>query len=99
MVLFCGCVFEEDTAETTSSEKATTEQAEQTTATEKISFEFEEIYDSGDVGGGYTYYRDTVTDVMYIWRWSTNRGGLTEMSDPETGMPLKYERYKQLASE
>lgn len=39
------------------------------------------------------YYRDIVTDVMYVRCYSS---GLTEMSDPETGLPLTYTRYLEL---
>lgn len=39
------------------------------------------------------YYRDTVTDVMYI-RWqSNNEGGLTVMMDPYTKGPLTYDNW------
>ena len=44
------------------------------------------------------YYRDTVTDVMYACYHCLNAGGLTEMSDPETGLPLTYTRYLELQS-
>ena len=58
-------------------------------------FQMETLYDTR-IGGGFCVYRNTVTDVLYLWRWSANRGGLTEMSDPETGLPLTYERYTEL---
>lgn len=61
-----------------------------------VSFGMEELYDSGIVGSGFVIYRDTVTDVMYLWKWSNSRGGLTEMSDPETGLPLTYTRYCEI---
>lgn len=42
------------------------------------------------------YYRDIKTDVMYIFFYSVNEGGVTVMYDPETNAPLKYSRYKAL---
>lgn len=63
---------------------------------DSVLFHMEPLY-TIQMGGGFEYYRDTVTDVMYIWYWSMERGGLTEMTDPETGFPLTYERYKELA--
>lgn len=42
------------------------------------------------------YYRDTVTDVMYLVYKSIKAAGMTEMSDPETGLPLTYTRYLEL---
>lgn len=61
-----------------------------------FSFQMETLYDS-DIFGGVTVYRNTVTDVLYLWiSDNTYKGGLTEMSDPETGLPLTYERYMEL---
>lgn len=42
------------------------------------------------------YYRDVVTDVMYLYYNTLKAGGITEMSDPETGLPLTYTRYLEL---
>lgn len=39
------------------------------------------------------YYRDKVTDVMYVCYLGYNRGGLVEMTDPNTGLPLTYQNY------
>lgn len=43
------------------------------------------------------YYRDIVTDVVYI-RTSTGET-LTAMLDPDTGLPLTYTRYLELYEE
>lgn len=51
----------------------------------------------GTFGGRFQYYRDSVTDVMYLWCAGGNKGGLTTMLDPETGLPLTYSRYLDLA--
>ena len=44
--------------------------------------------------GNFVYYRDTSTDVMYLWRcekgYNAGYGGLTVMMNPETGKPLTY---------
>lgn len=47
---------------------------------------------------GFIYYRDTVTDVLYVWRKSGYSGGLTVMLDPATGFPLTYSRYLEIAN-
>lgn len=46
----------------------------------------------------FIYYRDTVTDVLYLNYAAGYKGGLTTMEDPETGLPLTYTRYMELAS-
>lgn len=44
--------------------------------------------------GNFTYYRDTSTDVMYLWcserGYNAGYGGLTVMVNPKTGLPLTY---------
>lgn len=48
------------------------------------------------------YYRDVVTDVMYMNSYhigsSVSAGGLTVMLDPDSGKPLTYARYTELYS-
>lgn len=48
---------------------------------------------------GFCLYRNTVTDVLYIQYDGREKGGLTEMHDPETGFPLTYKRYLEMAKE
>lgn len=67
-----------------------------------IVFEMEPVgYARGYREGGntdkFTYYRDVVTDVMYICFEEYNKAGMTVMQDPETGLPLTYARYMDLA--
>lgn len=45
----------------------------------------------------FTYYLDEVTRVMYLLSHCSEKSGLTVMLDPETGLPLTLERYKELA--
>lgn len=60
--------------------------------------EFVGGYVDNDNGGReFYYYRDIVTDVMYVCFNGYRKGGLTEMSGPETGLPLTYARYLELA--
>jgi len=47
----------------------------------------------------FRYYRDTITDVIYIKYESGQAAGLTVMLDPETGLPLTYMRYMELANQ
>lgn len=44
----------------------------------------------------FSIYRNVVTDVLYLWANSFRAGGFQEMHDPETGLPLTYEKYKEL---
>ena len=44
----------------------------------------------------FDFYRDPVTDVMYLCLSDYNESGLTAMLDPETGLPLTYARYMDL---
>ena len=67
------------------------------TISSSTSFELEKVgrcvinsYDSID------YYRDTTTDVMYMCFMGRRKAGLTEMHDPETGLPLTYTRYMEI---
>lgn len=54
--------------------------------------------------GRITYYRDKVTDVLYIKVFCTSAagyagaGGLSVMLDPDTGKPLTYTRYMEMYS-
>lgn len=54
--------------------------------------------------GRITYYRDIVTDVLYIKVYCTSAagyagaGGLSVMLDPDTGKPLTYTRYMEMYS-
>lgn len=38
------------------------------------------------------FYRDPVTDVIYV-RFYARDGGFTWLADPDTGLPLKYDRF------
>lgn len=57
-----------------------------------------------DYHGRITYYRDKVTDVLYIKAFCTSAtgyagaGGLSVMLDPDTGKPLTYTRYMEMYS-
>ena len=39
-------------------------------------------------------HRNTYTDVLYLWVDEYKSAGLVEMHDPETGLPLTYEKYQ-----
>lgn len=77
--------------------KETQEQKESKAATDEP-FEMELVGRSSD--GSFDYYRDIVTDVLYVrYRekiMDAGMGGLTMMSDPETGLPLTYTRYMEI---
>lgn len=46
------------------------------------------------------YYRDTITDVMYVLFREKDgyagMGGLTVMLDPENGLPLTFARWQEI---
>lgn len=43
------------------------------------------------------FYKDPVTDIVYIqFKGAYSEGGLTYLPDPDTGLPLKYERFLEL---
>ena len=78
--------------------------AEQSSLPEQDSpFELVEVardpgsYAKGEVG--FKLYRDSVTDVLFVWGGLGQSAGLTTMPDPETGKPLTYSRYMELAGE
>lgn len=45
---------------------------------------------------GFYLYRNTITDILYILYDSKEKCQLTEMHDPETGLPLTYKRYLEM---
>ncbi len=45
---------------------------------------------------GIHYWRDTITDVMYLFTEIYKGGGMTVMLDPSSGKPLTYENFKKL---
>ena len=67
---------------------------------------FETVFSQSDPAdrGRITYYRDKVTDVLYVKVFSLSHtgyagaGGLTVMLDPDSGKPLTYARYMELYS-
>lgn len=69
------------------------------TANDKILSSNFELVSEYDGWADYEYYRDKVTDVMYVARTYYKSGGLTEMTDPNTGLPLTYENYLKYQEE
>ena len=65
---------------------------------------FEMEYIGRSTKHGFDYYRDTVTDVVYLLHQFNSKSsyagaggsGLTVMLDPETGLPMTYTRYMAL---
>lgn len=54
-----------------------------------------------DNGDGFTYYRDRVTDGLFVCRTETNSGrgvglSITPVPDPETGKQITYTKYLEL---
>ena len=80
----------EDTDETT--------QKEDNTKTKELGLEL--VADNGD---GFTYYRDRVTDGLFVCRKETEYASgygvglsITPVPDPETGKQITYTRYLEL---
>lgn len=44
------------------------------------------------------YFRDKVTDVMYLYMSGYRSGGLSVMLNPATGKPLTYTDYNMMSS-
>lgn len=44
----------------------------------------------------FEFYRDPVTDVLYLCLSGYSETGVITMQDPETGLPLTYSRYMEL---
>ena len=64
--------------------------------TDNIVFELEKVW-SGQTGClGVHHYRDTTTNIMYLYDSGFKSGGYTVMPDPETGLPLTYDRYLEI---
>lgn len=60
----------------------------------KQPFEMQQVGHS--TSANFLYYRDTTTDVLYVWAASKSGAGLTALLDPATGLPLTYTRYLEL---
>ena len=49
---------------------------------------------------GCYFYKDPVTDIVYMqFKGAYGDGGLVWMPDPDTGLPLKYDRFLELYEE
>lgn len=60
---------------------------------------FEQVYYVNlDSDNHVRYYRDCVTDVMYICFTGYRKAGMTIMFDPTTGLPLTYSAYSEMDS-
>lgn len=62
----------------------------------ELPFELEAVGRAEELGVELVYFRDTTTDVLYLYSSSYRKGGLTVMLEPETGLPLTYTRYMEL---
>ena len=51
-----------------------------------------------NAGAGFQIYRDTVTDILYVWCDGFYKGGLTVMLGAD-GLPMTYEKYVELMKE
>lgn len=55
-----------------------------------------EIHDEAVDFQIFTYYRNILTDVVYVATYYSDGGGLVEMTDPETNQPLTYDKFCEL---
>lgn len=62
--------------------------------TENVVFELEQICTSKDYI--IELYRDTTTNIIYLRDSDIHSGGYTVMPDPETGLPLTYDRFLEI---
>ena len=78
---------------TESSTKASTSKSEDA----RVPFQMEKLHRYKiNYDDAIDYYRDTTTDIMYVCFTGYRKAGLTEMHDPETGLPLTYTRYMEI---
>ena len=62
--------------------------------------EFVEVFHTSGLNNKhYRIYKDPVTDIMYMEFKGWTTGGFTWMPDPDTGLPLKYDRFLELYKE
>ena len=111
-MLFVGCGEEEDSWEESSNSTAVDTELKdadedslepaqnvEDNKTKKLGLEL--VADNGD---GFTYYRDRITDGLFVCRTETKgtssgRGvglSITPVPDPETGKQITYTRYLEL---
>lgn len=98
------CVAQPTTA-TGNDSAASSDPAQTETALDDESL-LEPVFSQSDPDnrGRITYYRDKVSDVLYIKVFCLSdtgyagAGGLTVMLDPDTGKPLTYTRYMEMYS-
>lgn len=46
--------------------------------------------------GHFKYYRDAVTDVLFVWKIGNGSDALTVIPDPDSGLPITYTRYMEM---
>lgn len=81
----------------TSTNETAANEKEQQNGEDKTVSETEELFKLERIDGSYSgigYYRDKVTDVMYVGDRMV--GNPTVMLDPATGLPLTYARYMEI---
>lgn len=95
----CGCMLLTGcNAGESSATEGNTDISELNSGMEIIVEEAGENY-GGDYSRNISIFRNVYTDVLYLWCDEYEAGGLVEMHDPETGLPLTYKRYKEIYHE
>lgn len=97
--ILCGCTLLVgcNTGESSATE-GNTDISELNSGMEIIVEEAGENY-GGDYSRNILIFRNVYTDVLYLWCDEYEAGGLVEMHNPETGLPLTYKRYKEIYHE
>lgn len=100
-VAMCACSFPNQTTPETTTATVPTEPAVSQEEEFFVGMEYLGMSDCRYCN--FFYYRDTVTDVVYLWGRAkagyAGMGGLTVMLDPETGLPLTFDRWEELYRE
>lgn len=99
MVVFTGCSTNASVKTNNNSEnkQQSNEQIELTLTEDNVGFEqLFEVFDDGGVL--YVYYRDRITDTVYVYRQETRlKGysytGFTVMLDPQTNSPMTFDNF------
>ena len=61
---------------------------------ENVMFKLEEVWSNKNDSIG--IYRDVTTNIVYLRDNVAQRGGYTVIPNPETGLPLTYDRFLEI---
>lgn len=97
MVVFTGCSTNASVQTNNSNENNHQSSARIELTLTKDNIGFEELFNISDNGIYYYYYRDRITDTVYVYREDTflelAYTGFTVMMDPQTNSPMTFDNF------